>query len=826
MEIGFLEKIRISFGHSAVLLFKEYMKINSKLASYTSRKSFLIKCRRFGLYPAHIVKNIKCLFNSLEPNMPFNNKIQKIEDDIKRRILNVEIEITFWKISSLNKLLTTLNHKLQSTHVPALVLEDFSTSQSRIFQNLLKSHLNNVSKKFDNLKFQQYKKFNLSDKNWCCNISGTFMPDNILETIALGPKFALPYSNIKEIPALKILSDTESIIHRIKDFHDQDIARFQISSAIYNFLNHKFHSTSKDKFIYNSFLEAKIFLKQNPNIIVLKSDKGNKSVCMDKSDYDEKINSMISDQNTYKLVNRDPTLTFQAKNNNYIKNLENLKFINIETKKLLTTYTSITPKLYGLPKVHKDNVPLRPIVSFINAPTYKTSKYLADSLKFMTTNKYNILNSYEFIDFIKLQNIPDNYLLISLDVVSLFTNIKIDLALDLIDNKFELIRPHTDIPKLNFIEILSFCLKSGYFSFNNKFYKQIDGIAMGSPLSPIIANIVMEALLDDISRSVSFNILFLKLYVDDLFLCIPKDKVSEILSIFNNNIFGLEFTLEIEQNYKIAFLDTLLTRKPDGKIISTWYKKSCSSGRILNYNSSHPISQIINTAYGFVYRVMKLTTDKDFDTKTFIFKYLSENKFPKFLISKLISRYESNNAISDSQILNISNATLVPFKSIIYVKGLSEMLSNILNHFEINCKITFSVSNTLNKIFSRLKDKTSKFQCFNVIYKIPCLGCNLIYVGTTGQLLKNRVSGHKSDVKPPIKNHLATSLCQHTYDTGHNFGFNNIEILNVENKYKNRLFLEMAYINSFSKLTVNKKSDTNDLSSIYSGLIDFVSKIK
>ena len=112
-----------------------------------------------------------------------------------------------------------------------------------------------------------------------------------------------------------------------------------------------------------------------------------------------------------------------------------------------------------------------------------------------------------------------------------------------------------------------------------------------------------------------------------------------------------------------------------------------------------------------------------------------------------------------------------------------------------------------------------------MIYKIPCLGCNLIYIGTTGQLLKNRISCHKSDVKPPIKNHLKTSLCQHTHDTGHNFGFNNIEILNVENKYNKRLFLEMAYINAYNKLTVNKKSDTHELSSIYSGLIDFISKI-
>lgn len=86
-------------------------------------------------------------------------------------------------------------------------------------------------------------------------------------------------------------------------------------------------------------------------------------------------------------------------------------------------------------------------------------------------NKYNIKNSYEFTNFIKLQNIPDKYILINLDVVSLFTNIKIDMAIELIDKKFYILREFTNIPKTYFFEILTFCLKSGYFSVFNKYYE-------------------------------------------------------------------------------------------------------------------------------------------------------------------------------------------------------------------------------------------------------------------------------------------------------------------------------------------------------------------
>lgn len=89
-----------------------------------NRKYFLIKCRRFGVYPAHIVNNIKCLLTNLEPDMPFSNKIRKLEDNFKRRILNIEIEIIFWKISSFKKSISAIQDKLnQSTFLAEDVLE-------------------------------------------------------------------------------------------------------------------------------------------------------------------------------------------------------------------------------------------------------------------------------------------------------------------------------------------------------------------------------------------------------------------------------------------------------------------------------------------------------------------------------------------------------------------------------------------------------------------------------------------------------------------------------------------------------------------------------
>ena len=89
------------------------------------------------------------------------------------------------------------------------------------------------------------------------------------------------------------------------------------------------------------------------------------------------------------------------------------------------------PKLYGLPKLHKPNIPMRPIVSFCGYPTYQLSKYLTNVLKPLTDkSRHKLQSSENFIDAIKSIQIPDDHKLMSFDVKSLFTSIPLQLALD------------------------------------------------------------------------------------------------------------------------------------------------------------------------------------------------------------------------------------------------------------------------------------------------------------------------------------------------------------------------------------------------------------
>lgn len=110
--------------------------------------------------------------------------------------------------------------------------------------------------------------------------------------------------------------------------------------------------------------------------------------------------------------------------------------------------------MYGLPKIHKNNSPLRPIVSNIQAHTYNMAKFLGNSIsKILGESEYHTKDSWQFQNFIQKQKVPSNHKIISLDVESLYTNIPTDLALEITESKWNKLSPHTPLTKNEFIKV-------------------------------------------------------------------------------------------------------------------------------------------------------------------------------------------------------------------------------------------------------------------------------------------------------------------------------------------------------------------------------------
>ncbi|XP_046590266.1 uncharacterized protein LOC124293449 [Neodiprion lecontei] len=197
-------------------------------------------------------------------------------------------------------------------------------------------------------------------------------------------------------------------------------------------------------------------------------------------------------------------------------------------------------------------------------------------------------------------------------------------------------------------------------------------------------------------------------------------------------------------------------------------------------------------------------------------RLLSSNNYPNKVISKcekIVSERIRNNIRSNNVNRNWS------FSRFPYIKGLSPRLGSLFRH--TNCKLVFYNVFKVKDLFSRLKDKVEKEDRSGLVYRIPC-SCGKWYVGQTRQKLKARVRQHKLDCRPEksIKNNKTALAEHHFVEDGHNFQFEDVEILDLEKNYMKRNLSEMIFIKAMN--CVNFRSDTQNLSTIYSDLINDV----
>ena len=122
-------------------------------------------------------------------------------------------------------------------------------------------------------------------------------------------------------------------------------------------------------------------------------------------------------------------------------------------------------------------------------------------------------------------------------------------------------------------ELLETCLRSTYFSYQGDFYEQVEGAAMGSPVSAVVANLYMEFFEEMALTSAPNKPALWKRYVDDIWCIVKKGKEEELLDHLNSVRPSIKFTMELEKDGKLPFLDCSLQRGEDGMLTSTVYRK-------------------------------------------------------------------------------------------------------------------------------------------------------------------------------------------------------------------------------------------------------------
>ena len=150
---------------------------------------------------------------------------------------------------------------------------------------------------------------------------------------------------------------------------------------------------------------------------------------------------------------------------------------------------------------------------------FATSKYLASILAFVTAKThYTVKNSPDFIQSVN-EMILEDEVMVSFDVEALYTSIPIDRALLAIKDKLEdddIWREKTTLSIIQIVELLELCLRSTYFTFRERFYELTDALAMGSPVSSVVANIFIERLEVALRTAIAFQPRVWKRYVNDV----------------------------------------------------------------------------------------------------------------------------------------------------------------------------------------------------------------------------------------------------------------------------------------------------------------------
>ena len=545
-------------------------------------------------------------------------------------------------------------------------------------------------------------------------------------------------------------------------------------------------------------------LKRNDSIVITRPDKGNSVVIMNSSDYHAEMNRILDDTSKFKkrdrlsgrAKNKDLTVFREEQLQRFLYSLKKSNCILEDIYKQVSPLGSVPSRVYGSPKMHKVKgqvkvPPLRPIVSSIGAYNYNLSKYLAGLVTPLISTEHSARDSFSFVDELKQLKLEEGNYVVSFDIVSLFTNIplqeSIDLAVELLFEKDTTIK----MSKAQMKKLFHFATSQTHFTYQNQHYDQVDGVAMGSPLGPVLANLFMGKLEKDWLSGNHGNDhcpIFYRRYVDDIF-CVLKSKnqVSTCLTELNNLHKNINFTVEEEENGRLPFLDILITRTVDMTFTTTTYCKPTSTGLLTNFTSF--------TAYAYKTGLIRTLTDRackinstvqalQHDLKR-ISDTLQKNMFPRNIINRVMSTTEEkhaqapNNATeTDTDTLTTDNNTRLTrrldtrYFKLPYIGSYSRMvtgkISNLIHDFckpETSIKLIYDTFK-VGQYFSK-KDKIPSDLSSYVVYKFQCASCNACYIGETTRHLRTRMDEHlTTDSNSHVFKHVNDEevMCQLTND--------------------------------------------------------------
>ncbi|BES90909.1 ankyrin 2,3 unc44 [Nesidiocoris tenuis] len=818
--MAFYSSVQAQYGNEAAENLKKLASLNKKLILAKSRRWFLLRCRSKKVYPLHILQNFNCIYNSVNISGSMINQLYKIADRFKHDLLNLEIKITISNFGTLRRETDALINWIKS-NLPPDIGNGFLKSQNKFCLKFFAAKNKTLNNKIQQLCAAQLKRAPIKEKHFLVNRTNIVVPVAVEDVLGLSPSVNIPYGD-KNLPILDLITDVEMIVGDMENPEKKRAVRSNAATIIKNGMSH--YKNRSPSPLEVAVKAAKVFLRDNPEVILVRSDKGKTSVLMSRNEYNEKIDVLLNDDSVYRTQRGNPTSGLQRQCNEMVDRLVTLGCINKWKKDEFKTQNAVPPKIYGLPKCHKEGVPLRPIVSCIGSPGIRLSHLVKDLLAHLRVlGEYDVVNSYVFRQEMEGLVLHDHEMMVSFDVVSLFTNVPLDIVVYLVQRHWSLIEEHTLMPLETFLDLLDLTCMRGYFQHGDQFVRQVAGVAMGGVLSSEVAGLVMVDLLNWVIPQLPFQLRLVKKYVDDLFLVLPRAHVDEALALFNDYHGRLRFTCEREVDGRLPFLDLLLVRDGSGLVSLDWYRKPSASDRCMDFRSAHAFSMKVACARELIGRALRLSsTQYHEDNKVQVKNMLLANGYPVSLVSRLVSGWSCGGQRRARDHAEAVDASQGPeavqkfYAGLTYVEGVSTKLRGLLEKELPSVKIAFKYNNKISRLHTRLKAADPIQLQSGVVYKVPCKGCSTSYVGHTISYLRVRMARHARDCRGSPED--GTMLSHHAIETGHEFDFDGVTIQDRERKRGRREFKEKLHI-MLTDDCCNKRTDVNGISSVYAGIL-------
>ncbi|KAJ7314096.1 hypothetical protein JRQ81_006031, partial [Phrynocephalus forsythii] len=290
-------------------------------------------------------------------------------------------------------------------------------------------------------------------------------------------------------------------------------------------------------------------------------------------------------------------------------------------------------------------------------------------------------------------------------------------------------------------------------------------------------------------------------YVDNTFVIWPhgKDKLNNFLTHLNSLHPKIQFTMEIEANNQLPFLDVLIYKKPDGSLGHTIYQKKTHTNRYLNAQSHHHPAQINSVAKTLISRTKRLADKDHLKTELHtLSNVLIANGFQK-------NHHQTNPK---------GNTPQEPRNRREQWHRPPPLHQRHHRQNQQNSPQTQYQDSLLHrpKIANILRNPKDKIELENQgVYEIPCKVCPATYIGQTNRRISARIAEHKNAVK---KEEKSSSLFQHIKTTGHEIDFERTKLISKTEHFNSRIIMEAIEIEKHPN-NMNKRDDTSRLPDIW-----------